>query len=147
MFKENLAFLREQKGLTQEELANAVGVARQTVAKWESGASTPDLEKSRRLADALDVSLDELANYDSARNLGLDLPPKGKHVFGAAQVDALGRITLPAKALRMFEIGDGDWLVVLGDEERGIALMKADRFLAVADAIKADIDRGQEPQK
>ena len=43
----------------------------------------------------------------------------------------------------MFEIGDGDWLVVLGDEERGIALMKADRFLAVADAIKADIDRGQ----
>ena len=62
MFKENLAFLREQKGLTQEELANAVGVARQTVAKWESGASTPDLEKSRRLADALDVEATRRAN-------------------------------------------------------------------------------------
>ncbi|MBR6387254.1 MAG: helix-turn-helix domain-containing protein [Thermoguttaceae bacterium] len=147
MFKENLAFLRERRGLTQEELANAVGVARQTVAKWESGASTPDLEKSRRLADALDVSLDELANYDADLNWGLDVPPKGKHFFGVAQVDEQGRITLPAKARRLFKLDAGDWLAVLGDEDCGIALVTADRFLAAADMIKTDIDRERGTRK
>ena len=48
--------------MTQEALAEAVGVARQTIAKWETEESTPDLEMSGRLASVLNVSLDDLVN-------------------------------------------------------------------------------------
>ena len=50
MFKDNLVQLRKMKSMTQEDIAEEVGVSRQSVAKWESGESIPDLEKSRLLA-------------------------------------------------------------------------------------------------
>ena len=45
MLKDNLKTLRKNKGLSQEELADKVGVSRQPVSKWESEHSTPDIEK------------------------------------------------------------------------------------------------------
>ena len=136
MFSENLVQMRKLKGMTQEDLAEKVGVSRQAVAKWESGDSLPDLEKSRMLADVLGVSLDELANHESEDNLGLGLAPKGKHMFGMVTVGDKGQIVIPAKARKIFNISPGDNLVVLGDEEQGMALMKADHFLTMADMIK-----------
>ena len=59
-FHEKLFRLRKEKGLSQEELGNLLRVARQTVSKWESGETTPELEKLMCLADIFDVSLDEL---------------------------------------------------------------------------------------
>ena len=59
-FHEKLFRLRKEKGLSQEELGNLLHVARQTVSKWESGETTPELEKLMCLADIFDVSLDEL---------------------------------------------------------------------------------------
>ena len=56
MLKDNLVSLRKFHGMTQEDLADKVGVTRQAVAKWESGESVPDLEKSRLLAEAFGVS-------------------------------------------------------------------------------------------
>ena len=44
MFNDNLNQYRKQKGLSQEELAFRLGVSRQSVSKWESGQSTPELE-------------------------------------------------------------------------------------------------------
>ena len=64
MFKDNLVQLRKLKSLTQEDIAEIAGVSRQAVAKWESGETVPDLEKCRLLANALGVSLDDLANYE-----------------------------------------------------------------------------------
>lgn len=136
MFKDNLAQLRKLKSLTQEDIAEAVGVSRQSVAKWESGESTPDLEKSRLLAEILEVSLDDLANYESDRNMGMAVPPKGKHIFGVVTVGDKGQIVIPAKARRLFGIAAGDQLVVLGDESQGLAVMKTEGFLAMADAIR-----------
>ena len=62
MFKDNLVQLRKLKSMTQEDIAEKVGVTRQAVAKWESGETMPDLEKSRLLAETLGVSLDDLAH-------------------------------------------------------------------------------------
>ncbi len=47
MFNENLVSLRKLKQMTQEEVAEEIGVTRQALANWESGETVPDLEKSR----------------------------------------------------------------------------------------------------
>ena len=62
MIGKNIQILRKQKNLTQEALAEEVGVARQTVAKWEAEESAPDLECAGRLAAVLDVTLDDLVS-------------------------------------------------------------------------------------
>ena len=69
MFKDNLVQLRRLNNMTQEDIAEKVGVSRQAVAKWESGETSPDLEKSRLLAETLGVSLDDLANYEPKQNM------------------------------------------------------------------------------
>ena len=129
--------MRKLKGFTQEEVAEKVGVTRQAVAKWEAGETVPDLDKCKILAEVFEVSLDDLANYEPEENMGLGLPPKGKHLFGVVTVGDKGQIVIPTKARKLFEISPGDQLVVLGDEEQGLAIMKSEKFLALADAIRA----------
>ena len=141
MFKDNLIQLRKYKQLTQEELAEKVGVTRQAIAKWESGETMPDLERSRMLADILEVSLDDLANYEPNANGGVGIPPKGKHLFGVVTVGDKGQVVIPAKARKIFSIEAGDQLVVLGDESQGIALMKSENFLHMADMISNSIGK------
>ena len=141
MFKDNLIQLRKLKGFTQEEIAEKVGVTRQAVAKWEAGDTMPDLQKSKLLAEVLEVSLDDLANYTPEENLGLGVPPKGKHLFGVVTVGEKGQVVIPAKARRMFSITPGDQFVVLGDELQGIALVKSVQFLTFADKIRASMDQ------
>ena len=136
MFSENLVRMRKLHHMTQEDLAEKVGVTRQAVAKWESGESVPDLEKSRLLAQTLEVSLDELVNHEPDDNLGLGLAPKGKHLFGIVTVGDKGQIVIPAKARKLFNISTGDNLVVLGDENQGMAILKEEYFLQIANAIK-----------
>ena len=135
MFSDNLIQLRKFRGMTQEDLAEIVGVSRQAVAKWESGESFPDIEKSRLLAEAFDVSLDELVNHQPEDKLGLGVAPKGKHLFGLVTVGEKGQIVIPAEARKLFDINTGDKLVVLGDEGQGLAVIKADHFLALADMV------------
>ncbi len=60
---EQIAFLRKQKGLKQEELANALGVTNQAVSKWESAQCFPDIQLLPDLAKIFDVSVDELLGY------------------------------------------------------------------------------------
>ncbi len=61
--------LRNEKRLTQEELARQVGVSRQALSKWERGEGLPDLYNTQALAKALDVSVDDLiGNQNSTSN-------------------------------------------------------------------------------
>lgn len=136
MFRDNLIQMRKMRKMTQEDVAEKVGVTRQAVAKWESGETVPDLDKCRVLAEMFGVSLDDLANYEPEQNLGLGLPPKGKHLFGMVTVGDKGQIVIPARARKLFDISAGDQLVVLGDETQGLAVMKADRFLELADLVR-----------
>lgn len=136
MFRDNLIQLRKLHQMTQEALAEKVGVSRQALAKWESGETVPDLEKCRLLAELFDITLDDLANYEASQNYGLSLPPKGKHVFGVVTVGDKGQIVIPARARKLFSIEMGTHLVVLGDESQGLALMKADDFLQLARLIQ-----------
>lgn len=51
---------RKSNGLSQESLAERVGVARQTISKWELGETSPDLKQAKKLSEIFDVNLDEL---------------------------------------------------------------------------------------
>lgn len=124
-FSDNLSELRKLRGFSQEELANMIGVSRQTLSKYETGESLPDIEKCRLLADTFEVTIDDLIMYDKSRDkIGLAVPPKGKHVFGMVKVGDKGQIVIPAKARKIFDINPGDNLIVLGDEAQGIAIIK-----------------------
>ena len=123
MLGNNLISLRRMKKMTQEDLADKLGVSRQTISKWETGDSIPDMEMGMKLADILQVSLDELMNYSSAK-YSRPVPPKGKHAFGIVKVGDKGQIVIPAKARKMFDINPGDDLLILGDESQGLAIIK-----------------------
>ena len=55
---DRIQYLRKQKGYSQEELADKVGVSRQAVSKWESEQSTPDLEKIIAMSELFEVTTD-----------------------------------------------------------------------------------------
>ena len=56
--------LRKKNNLSQEELAEKIGVARQTISKWELGETSPDIKQAKELSKIFNVSLDELTNND-----------------------------------------------------------------------------------
>lgn len=60
IFKEKLLELRKQKGWSQEELGYKLDVSRQTISKWESGQSSPEMEKLVKLSEIFEISLDDL---------------------------------------------------------------------------------------
>ena len=134
-FAENLAALRRIKGLSQEELAAAIGVSRQTLSKYETGESLPDIERSRAIAEYFGVSLDDLVSFDTPVE-GMAPPPRGKHLFGVVKVGERGQIVIPAEARRIFGLDPGTGLVVLGDEFQGLALIKEQSFLDLVSTIR-----------
>ena len=136
MFKDNLVQLRKAHEMTQEDLAEKIGVSRQSVAKWESGDSLPDIDRCRSIAEIFGVSLDDLTNYEPEDNMGLSVPPKGKHIFGMVKVGEKGQIVIPSKARKIFNIEPGDQLIILGDEGQGLAVVKAKDFLKLADLVR-----------
>lgn len=135
MFKDNLIALRKLNNLSQEELAEKLKISRQTLSKYETGESLPDIDKCKLLAEIFDVSLDDLVNYDKEVN-GLGVPPKGKHMFGMVKVGDKGQIVIPAKARKIFQIESGDNLIVLGDETQGIALISEKEFMKMVRQFK-----------
>lgn len=135
MFKENLISLRKLNHMSQEELAEKLGISRQTLSKYETGESIPDIERSKAIADAFGVSLDELVNYEKGPD-SLPVPPKGRHAFGVVKVGEKGQIVIPAKARKVFDIQAGDNLIVLGDEAQGIALIKEKDFMAMVEEVR-----------
>ena len=118
MLGETVQKLRRERRFSQEALAEAVGVSRQTVAKWENGESVPDLNMAFRLAEVLGTTVDFLAGRRPGDSDG------GHYLFGAVRVNDRGQVSLPKKCREVFGIEGGDLLLVLGDVSRGIALVK-----------------------
>ena len=65
---ENIKLYRKEKGFTQEQLAEAMGVSVGAVSKWESGASVPELSLIMELADFFGISVDALLGYEVRDN-------------------------------------------------------------------------------
>ena len=135
MFHDNLVSLRKIHQMSQEELADKIGVSRQTISKYETGDALPDIEKCKALAEVFDVSMDDLVNFDS-RESGVGVPPKGKHIFGLVKVGDKGQIVIPAKARKIFQIEPGDNLLILGDESQGLAILKEEGLLQMVHSFR-----------
>lgn len=60
----NLFHARKKKGLSQEEVAEKLGVSRQTISKWETDETLPDIRQSKHLAVLYGLLLDELIEFD-----------------------------------------------------------------------------------
>ena len=57
-----IANLRKKNNLSQEELADKIGVTRQTISKWELNNTTPDIMQAKKISEVFSISLDELTN-------------------------------------------------------------------------------------
>lgn len=60
MLSEKIYALRRKSGLSQEQLAEKIGVSRQAISKWEGGLSTPELDKLKALSEYFQITMDEL---------------------------------------------------------------------------------------
>ena len=60
----NLFEARKKSGLSQDKVAEKLGVTRQTISKWETNETTPDIYKAKKLAKLYNLSLDELIEFD-----------------------------------------------------------------------------------
>ena len=61
---------------------------------------------------------------------------KGERFIVSVKVGPKGQITIPIEARKMFDIKEGETLMVMGDPERGIAILKADLFYAIMEGKK-----------
>ena len=126
---DNLIFLRNIKGLTQEQVAEIIGISRQSYSKWEQGDTYPDIDKCDKLAQFYGVTIDSLIHQDDkVGDIKVAPAPVGKHLWGTVAIGSKGQIVIPKAARDTLGLKEGDRLVVLGDEAEGIALVKADTF-------------------
>ncbi len=128
MLRDNLIMLRKLNGFSQEQVAEKINISRQAYAKWESGATVPDIEKAALLAQMYGVSLDSLMKTETAEGVGVLPPaPLGKNIWGTVTVGERGQIVIPKAARDKFALKTGERLIVLSDEN-GIALLPAEAF-------------------
>ena len=125
MISANLRMLRSNSNYTLEEVAEIIGVSRQTIAKWEAGETYPDIENCVKLSALYKVSLDAMVKEPI--QLMTDEPnDKGQYMFGIVKVGDDGAIPLPEKAKQLMDIFLCVWMLLLGDNNQGIAIVKCD---------------------
>ena len=67
MFGDKIKLYRENKKMTQNEVADILGVSSATISKYESGALEPNIESLKRLAELFEISIDELLNDEEKK--------------------------------------------------------------------------------
>ena len=104
MLADNLIFLRNIKGLTQEQVAEVIGISRQSYSKWEQGETYPDIDKCDKLAKYYGVTIDSLVHQDNkVDDIKIAPAPIGKHLWGTVTIGSKGQIVIPKAAREAFE--------------------------------------------
>lgn len=104
MLADNLIFLRNIKGLTQEQVAEVIGISRQSYSKWEQGETYPDIDKCDKLAKYYGVTIDSLVHQDNkVDDIKIASATIGKHLWGTVTIGSKGQIVIPKAARETFE--------------------------------------------
>ena len=125
MIGSNLRMLRSNSSYTLEDVAEIIGVSRQTIAKWEAGETYPDIENCVKLSALFKISLDAMVK-EPVQILAEEPNDKGQYMFGIVKIGEDGSLPLPEKAKQLMEILPGDRMLLIGDKDQGIAMMKCD---------------------
>ena len=99
-FNQKLQHLRNQKGMTQEELAEKLFVSRTAISKWESGRGYPNIESLKAIAKFFSITIDELLSGDEVLSLAEEDNKKNKKyiydiVFGMIDICTIMLLFLP----------------------------------------------------
>lgn len=125
---DNLKLMRNKHGYTLESLAEIISVSRQTIAKWESGESYPDIINCVKLATLFKISLDELVNKPLRDAQVNDFSTGENKICGILDLSEEGTITFPKPVMEMFNIKPGEKILLLADRKQGIAIVKCSQF-------------------
>ena len=125
---DNLKLLRYKHGYPLEAIAEIISVSRQSVAKWESGDSVPDIVNCVKLASLYKISLDELVNRPLRDAVDSALAPEDGRICGVLEVSPESTIRIPDAVMEMFDIKRGGKLLLLADKKQGLALVKCSQF-------------------
>ena len=98
-FNEMLIKRRREVGQTQDDLADKLGVSRQSVSKWENGECMPDSEKLIKLSEVLDISLDELTGRTERKQAAAVQPAPAPRISKRAQALIAAAVCLVFGAL------------------------------------------------
>ncbi len=146
MLKDNLIMLRRIHDFSQEEIAEKIGISRQSYAKWEKGLTIPDVEKCNLLAQLYGTTVDGLLKTINEDGIGMIPPgPKGKNIWGTVTISERGQIVIPKGVRDKFGLDGGQRLIVLSDEV-GMALVPAEQFEENMKKTLEMMDRDSENQ-
>ena len=108
---ETIASLRKQKGMTQNELAEKMNVTDKAVSKWERDLSCPDINTISKLADILDVSVEELLKAKKKENSNTKMKDLINLIFKAVAL-AMGIAVVVLNILNQIDIKSS--IIMLG---------------------------------
>jgi len=115
---DNLKVLRYKNGYTLEALAEIISVSRQSVAKWESGDSVPDIVNCVKLASLYKISLDELVNMSLKSIVDNDFVAEDGRICGVLEIQPENTLHIPDTIMEMFDLHCGDKILLLADRSR-----------------------------
>lgn len=131
-FAENLKMLRKQAGMSQEQLAEKLGVSRQAVTKWETGVGIPDVENIMAISTLFDISIDDLLSNES----GSKKLPETEYLYESVteyDVDESKRYDM--------KLGGAKQLVLVGYEGEKIQVrLGSNTFSTLQNDFKVKID-------
>ena len=113
-FGSKVASLRKEKGMTQLELAQKMGVTDKAVSKWERDLSLPDVSSLPRLAEVLDVSVEELLQAKTVREEGETSAKIASFIDLALKAVALAMGVAVAVLAFLGQVETGSALAMLG---------------------------------
>lgn len=123
---ERLYELRKQKGLSQEEVADRLGVTRQTVSKWETGQSTPDFDKVLPLCELYEISTEELFTGEKTEQPAPEvIQPVRQKVPENPEIEALKRATR-AKTAKVVSVAVFIYIASIVVVSVGVAALRLD---------------------
>lgn len=105
-FGENLQFYRKRNNITQEQLAESLNVSRQSVSKWESDSSFPEMEKLLQMCDMFSCDLDTLTRGNAQESTAVDTANYDAHMTDRAKWIAAG-VSLILLGLAMVSFLEG----------------------------------------
>ncbi len=128
-FNEKLQELRRSRGLTQEELAEALYVSRTAISKWESGRGYPNIDSLKAIAKFFGVTIDQLLSSDEVLTIAEE---DNRRIEGRLRDIVFGLIdcgTALLLFLPLFRMGTEGTVRAVSVFEAGVALYMKDAYL------------------